>query len=657
MRKRIISKANIHKSDYLRALVSDTLPGDIPIIVSNDGFYKNLKRDTLGDPHRQEFIEKVMSPLRPYTAPYRFNVLRGGAGTRRLSLTHPSAQYAVARFYETFSNLICYYCRKSPASIRSPEKVGSLFFVRGPASEKNKLKGAGIDTTDIETSVSNPASFFSYRGYDRAYKFFSSTDYMRLEKRYTVMHFADVAKCFSSIYTHTLFWAVADVQTAKDNTKSNSFSNQFDRLMQSMNFNETNGICVGAEVSRVFAELILSEVDLRIVEKMGNHNLQHRVHYEFKRYVDDYYLFAENEHAGSRLLAAVSLALSEFNLHLNEQKTVEVKRPFITKKTRLVRSSNDSLSEFFERFIGFAQHPDGSFSFPKRIRRSAPLLRSLLDSIKSTCFDLDSGYEGASNYVIGALSSRVTALVEDFQKGVTIKEASTEEYVAAIMLLLEAIYFFYNVNPTVASSLRVAQAAIQSANFIKKEIPHRSAYLGEQIVRWTFQFIKSLSGTTAHSDADCVPLEALNILLVLGEVGREDALAKKAISDFCGSVKNLQYFEIVSFLFCMRDDPEFATLRNDLVLRSRSLISSGLGVRVDAQAAHLALDLLACPYIDVKVRGELFAELRAGVQLGKISKVASEEAAKAFEADPWFVNWREADLLRMIRKKELSEVY
>jgi uncharacterized membrane protein (UPF0136 family) len=656
MRKRVLARGNIHRSDYLRALVSDATPGDIPIIISNDGFYKNVKARVTRNIHAEQFVDALLKPPGTYTVPYRYNILRADGSSRRLSLTHPSAQIAVAEFYQKYGNLICYYCRKSPASIRSPEKVGSLFFVRGSMSEKNKLKGQGIDTVSIELSVSNPASYFSYRGHDRAFKFFNSSEYVRLEKRYTVMYFADVSKCFGSIYTHTLFWATADLQTAKDNTSALSFSNAFDRLMQSMNFNETNGICVGAEVSRIFAELLLSEVDKRAIDRLNQQHLHYRVHYEFKRYVDDYYVFCENEKTARSVLAAIRLALADFNLHLNEQKTQEIKRPFITKKSRLVRESGQSLEAFFSRFIG-AGSEGGVYSYPKKIRRAGPLLRSLLDSIKSGCFDHESGYEVTSNYVIGALASRVTTLVDDFDTAMSKEEVTHEDYVAVIMLLLEAIYFFYNVNPTVPSSLRVAQAAIRAANFFDKQVPDRSAFLAEQVVRWTFQFVKSLRGSTIHAEGDCVPLEALNILLVLGEVGRNEALTQEVIHEFAGSVKALHYFEIVSFLFCIQDESEFASLRASLFQRSKEILLSGLGVRVDAHAAHLALDLLTCPYIDIDNRASLFNDLRQRVDLGALSRVEAVEAVRAFENDPWFVNWRGTDLLRMIRKKELSGVY
>lgn len=656
MRKRLIARGNIHKSDYLRALVTDTMPGDIPIIISNDGFYKNCKLSGLPDAHQKSFVEKLLNASTRYTRPYRYNIMRAGGGTRRLSLVHPKGQIAVAEMYRDSGQLICYYARKSRASIRSPKKVGSLFFVRGPRSEKNKIKSSGIDTVDIETSVSNPASYFSYSGVDRAFKFFQSTDYMRLEKRYRIMHFADISKCFDSIYTHTLFWAIADIDTAKDNIKAASFSNRFDRLMQSMNSNETNGICVGAEVSRIFAELILSEVDRRIIKALEKSDVMFGREYEFRRYVDDYYIFTESEKVSSQVLAAISVSLSGFNLHLAEHKTEKVERPFVTVKSRLIRESSIQLGNFFDRFIQSGRLGPDAYSYPKKIWRSQALLRSLIDSVKASCFDNKSAYKESSNYIISALVARVSSLISDYEFGKVHEEITEDDYVAAIVLLLEAIYFFYSVEPSVPSSLRVAQAAIQSFDFFSTKIPNRAPFLAEQLVRWTVQFVRGMAGSSTHKENDCVPLEAINILVVLGEVGRNDILAQNALTEFFGSVADLTYFEIVAFLFCMKDAPEFASLRDQLFDRALSILDDS-DLLFDSHGAHLALDILSCPFLDQGKRASLFIALRSKIGISQITQGEAVVAVAAFEAEPWFVDWRHANVLHMIRKKELSTVY
>src|SRR3546814_7312990 len=69
----------------------------------------------------------------------------------------------------------------------------------------------------------------------------------------------------SSDLSHTITWAVKDKLLAKEFKSAYSFEAQFDKLMQRANYNETNGIVVGPEFSRVFAEIILQRVDQKVI--------------------------------------------------------------------------------------------------------------------------------------------------------------------------------------------------------------------------------------------------------------------------------------------------------------------------------------------------------------------------------------------------------
>jgi hypothetical protein len=473
------------------------------------------------------------------------------------------------------------------------------------------------------------------------------------------MCLADISKCFHSLYTHTLYWATAGIETAKDNTRHETFSNRFDRLMQSVNFNETNGICVGAEVSRVFAELILSEVDKRVIARLTGKDLRWKVDYEFRRYVDDFFIFSQSENVNSHVLMALEVELSNFNLHLNNEKTSLIHRPFVTEKSRLVHGADKALTAFFERFI--VSHLSGDdgygYSYPKRLWRSESVFRVFLDDIKTNCFDKGCGYEAISSYVIGALSARVTALISSFDRAVQRDHANPEDFVNAIGLLLEAIYFFYTVDPTISSSLRVAQSAIKSFDFFEARIPDRTPFLREKIILWTYQFIEAFKGTAKLRSVEVVPLEAINVLLVLGEVGLNEELVRKSIAGCCERVDQLEYFEIVSYLFCVKNDPHFNNLRDAMFKRAEAILLGGEDIRVDAQSAFLALDLLGCPYIDRRRRAKLFNELRKRIGLKQVTVQAAQAAVETFEHQGWFVQWDDANLLHMIRKKELSAVY
>ena len=659
MFRKILQKGNVHRSDYLRSLLSDTMPGDIPIIVSNDGIYKNLKSSNDVHPSIAEFAERAFQPTRPYTIPYRYNILHSSGGTRRLSLIHPAAQLEVAKFYRDAGHLICYYTRRSQATLRAPHKVASLFFIKGAASERNALKGADVDTVSLEDAVANPASFFAYRGYTRAYQFFSSSDYLRLEKKYRSAITTDISKCFSSIYTHTLYWAIVNTLAGKENTRSDTFSNRFDKIMQSMNFGETNGICIGAEVSRVFAEIILGEVDRRVISALSSSSqpINYRQEYEFFRYVDDYYLFAQNSETATRVMSAISSELSAFNLHLSAAKTHALERPFITPKSRVILDANINLSAFCNKFLGAGEYEGERYVYPQRIWRSGSLLRGFLDGMKADCFDHATGYNSSSDYIISALTSRIVNIVGTYGVAAEAGKAELVSYLPALLLLLEALFFFYSVNPTVSSSHKVARSAILAARFARDHVPDRHQMLMEQIVRWTNQTLQSLRFSSPRTQNDCVPLEVLNILLVIGDMGAHDVIGHSVIENFSSNIEVAGYFEIVTYLYCIKGQAQYAKLRSELFRRGRKLIAGKLGLQVDAESAHLALDLLACPYLDRTRRASFFNDLRKGLGLPVLPAADALVAVEACESTPWFVNWKETDLLRLIRKKELSAVY
>jgi hypothetical protein len=128
------------------------------------------------------------------------------------------------------------------------------------------------------------------------------------------------------------------------------------------------------------------------------------------------------------------------------------------------------------------------------------------------------------------------------------------------------------------------------------------------------------------------------------------------LTDFFGSVADLTYFEIVAFLFCMKDAPGFAILRDQLFDRATSILDDS-DILADSHAAHLALDILSCPFLDQGKRASLFIALRSKIGISQITQGEALIAVAAFEAEPWFVDWQHANVLHMIRKKELSTVY
>jgi hypothetical protein len=130
----------------------------------------------------------------------------------------------------------------------------------------------------------------------------------------------DVARFYPSIYTHSIPWAIY----GKDYVKSHrheaafkdSFANHLDKAVASGQQGQTIGIPIGPDTSRILSELIASEFEISAFEKM--HDLEHRA----VRYVDDMIVGLKETETAANILSAISIALYEFELELNAEKTL-----------------------------------------------------------------------------------------------------------------------------------------------------------------------------------------------------------------------------------------------------------------------------------------------------------------------------------------------
>ncbi|MGZ2382845.1 antiviral reverse transcriptase Drt3b [Rhizobium brockwellii] len=655
MNKRKYIRGTMRRNDFLRVLLTDTSPYELPIIISNDGFYKNLYTHAQSSPTLQEFIKKFIFEGEPhYTIPLRFNISKEFNSRRQLSLLHPQAQYKTAMLYQKYDTLIACYCGVSSSSIRQPAKIGSTFFFRSEIGENNKYKNNKIDTTDIDLFVKNPASYFSYHGVDRLYKFYGSVEFMRLEKKYSFMRLTDISKCFSSIYTHSVSWAIKSAQHSKDNNAASAFGNDFDKLMQKMNFNETNGICIGPEVSRIFAEIILSAVDAQVEMQARERSLILGRDFEYKRYVDDFILFANSPSTLKGVMDLIEDQLLRYNLHLNEAKTLDYERPFLTPKSHMIENAKGRLSRFFE---GVVEAPRLGVLVPRKIHRPTAVTRSLISSIKSGCFEEDVGYDMVANYVVASLVKRIEALISGFDLATIELGIDSDLYGPLLMRLMEAVFYFYTVHPTVASSFNVGRAIIVLWRFFKEELPGETLSAGGQFQRWVNQLVRQHGFQDRLSNHEKVPVEFLNVILAAGEVSGSDEFDEDILRETIFNSKRQDYFSLVSCLFYVKAKPTYAQIRGEIEASILGILNDCRSVRKSAHDAHLALDAICCPYLSLQSRTRVLRDFRTAIGLAQRTQAELEADVAEMESKPWFVQWEKLDILRMVKKKELSAVY
>ncbi len=644
----------IKKNDYDRVLVTETAPYETPLIFSNDGFYK-ISQSSRTDNPILDFIYRhlVLAESRKkfFTRPYQYKIRKNQLEFRRLSVIHPISQWEMRKFYESYESLICHYCSKSAFSIRAPEKTAGRFYYKNSWENINKYKRNTVEEQDSDKQHKHSSSFYAYRGYDRLYKFFNSSEFISLEKNFPYLRTLDVSKCFDSIYTHSIAWATKEKQYAKSKIGQATFGSAFDSLMQRANYNETNGIVIGPEISRIFAEIILQDIDEKVKARLSGskHSSTHGIHYCIKRYVDDVFIFAKDEKLSKKIYEIYADHLSSYNLHVNSSKSHLHSRPFFTSKSKVVREVNAKLNDFTEKFL--SSKKENTVLLPKEIHRADKLIHSFIDSIKSICSANSVDYDEVSSYLISAFFERTKRLINVE----TIDAESRDQYRDVALVFLELIFFFYSVAPSVSASYKLCASVILLSRFAEHHLEAYEHTVKQKSYELAAELLEGDLGSTDSDVENFILLEALNVILAISDMGQDYFLPSRLIENIFKS--KTSYYDLVTSLFYIKNRPEYNAIRQNIFSTIEKRLENLDSIQVDTEQVCLFLDCISCPYIDRARKTKWIKRLYRARSTTPPSNAELTEFFDSSARNFWFVNWNEVDLLNALERKELRQVY
>jgi len=123
----------------------------------------------------------------------------------------------------------------------------------------------------------------------------------------------DVSEFYSSIYTHSIPWALHTKAVAKNNKAPALLGNRLDKLVRDSQDGQTMGIPIGPDTSFVLAEVILGAVDEELVRQLRT--------LTGLRWIDGYELTFSRLSDAEEALAMIQQVLLEYELRINPRKT------------------------------------------------------------------------------------------------------------------------------------------------------------------------------------------------------------------------------------------------------------------------------------------------------------------------------------------------
>lgn len=677
-----------------RSVLTDMLPFEVPPTFSNRGYYHFLRNNSVEirkgqlrwncETAKLDWTMRLLFGISPTaviaaevvtewgkqktrrsvplskckmaTTPFNFRVAHNLDG-RTLSVAHPRNQVAVASFYAMHSALLTYHTSVSEFSIRRPVSVSRYAYFKDKLHEERLDTIAGVEEEDRE--YEQLGSYFVYKKYRNIHRFFESHDYHRCEKKYDAMVKIDVSKCFDSIYTHSLPWAILGKNQTKfslEESKS-TFGGQFDALMQELNHKETNGIIIGPEFSRIFAEIILQSIDVELLTRLADEgNLTHKVDYEIFRYVDDFVIFYNQESTQLKIFETLQEILKSKKLSINTAKIKHYQKPIITEitiaKERISTLLNEEIHPVCEEEV-----PSDPSTPPKQKLVCAINANRLIIRFKSAIKESGVTYGDLLNYTFAIAENKLEKL---FKAYITCDKLDRDRkrLSNALLEIMEFAFFAYSASPKVNHTIRLCRMIVISVEFLHvQRLPYELKHLLFKYVHDNVMQLLEKNTMSAHRE-----VESLYLLISLSQIGKEywlpvsvllrHFLIKEEVGtgDLVRPSGFMNHFSITILLSYIKDKVRYAKLKafvEEQIIAKLEYTKAHC--HDDAEMLMMLLDLVVCPYISTATKnsiGQIF-----GLDAAALSDVQSSN-------DHWFTAWgNKFDLGKELDAKRSREVY
>lgn len=584
-----------------------------------------------------------------YTIPFDYSIRRaGGEKSRKLSLMHPLTQLACADFYDKYDEYLLNLCSHSPYSIRYISKKAKCIFSPNDdmvIDEGENLDNVSdcvveLDNNNIETRYH---SYFSYKKYDLVYKFFESGDNIRLEQKFSHMMTIDVSACFYHIYTHTIAWAVKGRDVAKANIRKKTFEKIFDRLMQRANYNETNGILVGPEISRIFAEIILQAIDLAILRQLRGKGYRLGRDYEIRRYVDDSFIYANSPEILDDIYDVYKEQLAYYKLDINERKREVFTRPFTSGISNAKRQINRMTTEFKEKYL-----QENDLVYVRKIHNDSRVFTAFVKDFRSITHQFQQAYGSLNKYLLSLILNQIR---NEMKKKVVPSQNLLTTYT-------EVAFFVFSLDMHTTASYRLCSILDCLMRWVDDD--QEACVKQELIGRIRREAKRVIDIYQMDSHPGDTNLEVLNLLITLNRlldfklpISQVVKLFGLDMEDGMG-YSRLNYFQICTLLYVIENDGMFSKIKQGLESEITKRLDGPNQLR-KADNAYLFFDIMTCPYVSKSTCQTVVQNCLRNI---KYKWSCNRKLNELQAPQRWFFDWDKTHpITEFLEKKEYHPPY
>lgn len=440
-----------------------------------------------------------------------------------------------------------------------------------------------------------------------------------------------------------------------------------------------DGIIIGPEFSRIYAEIILQRIDLELEKQLEKEEIFRNKDYIFYRYVDDGFLFFNDVEIKERFFSNYKSELEKYGLSINPNKVVAFsERPFVESisiaKGLLLRLVDERFQNRLDTFKGFVHSQNNRIDTPTKL--DFKTFVNEVRTIMCTC-GKDIAYKDITSFLLGVVQKRLILLIRDFNLlygqycrsatnasinkfGMTIKERYEREFVEFSKSIVEVLFYFLCCDMRMSTSLKVVSVINKLQLFVRGTYDidefNKSDKFPEHYIE---KLDEKISDEIASFLLNTTPekynlMEILNILEVEKTMQVKNQISPKVLNDFWRKCNEnalcLNFFTVFEVIHFIKDTEGYNELKQMLFRwideQIRSLNNS---MSSSAEAVLTFLETMCCPWIDNYKKIE-YAMLLCGDASDKIYNFAKKQK-------DIFIKWHGYQLNEAIQQMQSAEVY
>ncbi|MBQ9636529.1 MAG: RNA-directed DNA polymerase [Prevotella sp.] len=674
--------------------MSDILPYECPLFFTNRFFARFLKyygiktKDgrLVATKHQCDGLEEMLRLLggasgsrRPS---FQYVITKDGHEKgRQLTVIHPYHQVQMIEFYDRYKTVLIDFCRRSHYSIRFPFKVATV-----QKRPKGFPRYISDDAQDYNTEESIK-HFFAYRHYHNINNFYDDYRFLRAEKKFSMMDKSDLSHCFDSIRPEMLSQAMFDTSMA---AAEGAMPHAFYLLNQSFeNHSEeaakagSDGIVIGPEFSRLYAEIILQRVDHDTERRLQDQGLQLHQDYLFYRYVDDGFLFFNSLDVRDMFYSIYDDSLKAYGLARKDnpdnssKKRLYDHRPFLENitagKLALLELIDSQFENRLDTFRGFQKMQSGHYDTPTFLN-----YKNFVRSVRAIMGTYSLCYKDVMSYILGIMQKRLKVLLLEFDKlfrqytqaeyigelntrGASIKQQYEQEFIVFTQNLAETLFYLYSCDPRMSTSIKVVSIINRLQLYVRGRYRFDN---GEMSAKFNRAAISSLDETISDQTQallnipvaeDGSVLEILNLLELQKCMHSSVQIQPRdLIVFFEKNDVTLNFFTIFETIHFIKNDQRYESLKEKLTqwIFSKVKILADSEEISETEAVLVFFEALCCPWVSHEVKDSIVA--LSGVTDEEQKRRLKSFAAKQKEL---FVKWRNYSIIEELQHINNTEVY